>query len=117
MDVWVQIPSTAPQNRRQLGILMSIGMSRSDITTLVAIQSLRMLLVSFLISIPLFYLLIFSMNSFLINQAGLLSSIISYSPLPIIISLLISIGSNIIAIIEPIVKFSKTELVNIIYNR
>jgi len=105
------------QNRRQLGILMSIGMSRSDITTLVAIQSLRMLLVSFLISIPLFYLLIFSMNSFLINQAGLLSSIISYSPLPIIISLLISIGSNIIAIIEPIVKFSKTELVNIIYNR
>lgn len=105
------------QNRRQLGILLSIGMSRTDTAKLVEIQSLRMLLISFLISIPLFYLSILSMNAFLIEQTKLLSNIISYSPMPLIISLMVSLVINIIAICEPIIHFSKTELVNIIYDR
>ncbi len=105
------------QNKRNLGILMSLGCSRANASKLIILTSLKMMIYAIVISIPFHYSILIYLNSFIKKQLLIESNVISLAPSSLFISIILSLMISLISIWYPIKNFSRQELLNIINDK
>lgn len=112
--IGMYVNNSMVREKRDIGILRSIGANKNDIMKIFSFESLLVVSISFILSLAAFLIVKPILTNMIINEYHIIVDILPFKILPFIIIILCGAISIVLSLILPIIKLSKQQPIDVI---